>query len=100
MKKKKTIKKRTTKARSQTRSAKTFEERFDDGEDITEFLDLSTAKRINTEVKRVNVDFPIWVINNLDLEAKRIGISRQSLLKMWIAQRLDEISLSKDEEIV
>ena len=66
-----------------------FDEAFDKGdEDITEYLDLSTARRPGLEQKRVNVDFPAWMVESLDNEAKRLGITRQSLIKMWIAQIL------------
>ena len=63
---------------------------FDEGaEDITAHLDLSTASRPNRDVKRVNVDFPTWMITSLDREARRLGVTRQSVIKMWIAERLD-----------
>jgi len=63
---------------------------FDEGaEDITAHLDLSTVTRPNRDVKRVNVDFPIWMITSLDREARRLGVTRQSVIKMWIAERLD-----------
>ena len=63
---------------------------FDEGaEDITEHLDLSTATRPNRDVKRVNVDFPSWMVASLDREARRLGVTRQSVIKMWIAERLD-----------
>jgi hypothetical protein len=62
---------------------------FDDGEeDILPYLDLSKATRPNLELKRVNVDFPQWVVNGLDREAQRLGVTRQSLIKMWIAEKL------------
>ena len=63
---------------------------FDEGaEDITAHLDLSTASRPNRDVKRVNVDFPTWMVASLDREARRLGVTRQSVIKMWIAERLD-----------
>ena len=69
--------------------AKELDRIFDEGkEDILDYLDLSKAKRINTEPKRVNVDFPQWVVNGLDREAERLGVTRQSLIKMWIAEKL------------
>ncbi len=61
---------------------------FDSGADITEHLDMSTLKRNGMQTKKVNVDFPEWVINSLDREAKRIGVTRQSIIKVWIAERL------------
>ena len=66
--------------------------KFDRGEDITEFLDLSQAKRPGHEQKRVNVDFPTWMIEALDLEAKRLGVTRQSIIKVWLAERLEQLS--------
>ena len=69
-----------------------FDTKFDRGEDITEFLDLSRAKRPGHEQKRVNVDFPIWMIEALDREAKRLGVTRQSIIKIWLAERLEQLS--------
>jgi len=77
-------------------TAEEFDTKFDNGEDIDEYLDFSTAirlkdmKKIKTETKKVNVDFPEWVIESLDKEAKRIGVTRQSIIKVWIAERLKE----------
>ena len=65
-----------------------FDKKFDNGEDISEFLDISKARRPGQEQKRVNVDFPIWMINALDKESKRMGVTRQSIIKIWIAERL------------
>ena len=72
--------------------AKDFDKKFESGEDITEFLDFSKARRPGQEQKRVNVDFPIWMIHSLDKEAKRLGVPRQSIIEIWIAERLKEIS--------
>lgn len=72
--------------------AKEFDKMFDDGQDISEFLDISKAKRPGEHQKRVNVDFPIWMINSLDKEARRLGLTRQSIIKFWIAERLKESS--------
>ena len=69
--------------------AKTFEQQFDDGVDLTASLDLSKAKRVLQEQKRVNVDFPIWMIDSLDREASRLGVTRQSVIKVWLAERLE-----------
>ena len=69
--------------------AKDFDKAFDDGEDVTRFLDLSRARRPEQEQKRVNVDFPVWMIHSLDKEAKRLGVPRQSLIKVLIAQHLE-----------
>jgi hypothetical protein len=67
-----------------------FDRVFDEGaEDFTAHLDLSTATRPNRDVKRVNVDFPTWMVASLDREARRLGVTRQSVIKMWIAERLD-----------
>jgi hypothetical protein len=67
-----------------------FDEKFDNGEDVFDFLDLEKAQRPNLEIKRVNVDFPTWVIEGLDKEAARLGVTRQSLVKIWIAERLEK----------
>jgi hypothetical protein len=67
---------------------KEFEARFDAGEDLTEALDLSKAKRVQQTQKRVNVDFPTWMIDSLDREASRMGVTRQSVIKVWLAERL------------
>ncbi|CAB1065139.1 Helix-turn-helix protein, CopG family [Olavius sp. associated proteobacterium Delta 1] len=72
--------------------AEDLDKKFDSGEDIIEFLDLSKAKRSGQEQKRVNVDFPVWMIHSLDREAKRLGVPRQSIIKIWIAERLKEVS--------
>lgn len=68
--------------------AKTLDKKFDRGENISEHLDLSRAKRVNQECRRVNVDFPTWMIQSLDKEAGRLGVTRQSIIKVWIAERL------------
>lgn len=66
-----------------------FERKFDDGrEDIIEDIDLSTARRVNQDQRRINVDFPAWVITALDREAARIGVTRQSIIKVWLVERL------------
>ena len=63
---------------------------FDDGEaDVLQHFDLTKAKKPNLELKRVNVDFPVWVINGLDKRARTLGMTRQSLIKMWIAEKLN-----------
>lgn len=66
-----------------------FDERFDRGEDITSALDLAGARRPGYEQRRVNVDFPAWMVESLDREAKRLGVTRQSIIKVWIAERLE-----------
>ncbi len=76
--------------------AKDFDKKFDDNEvDIIDDLDLSTLKRPNQTQKRVNVDFPIWVIESLDKEANRIGVTRQSIIKIWLVERLEEQAANK-----
>ena len=69
--------------------AEELDKAFDAGEDITEYLDLSKARRPGYEQKRVNVDFPIWMIQSLDREASRLGVARQALIKMLIAEHFD-----------
>jgi macrodomain Ter protein organizer (MatP/YcbG family) len=69
--------------------AKEFDKKFDNGEDITKYLDYSKARRPGREQKRVNVDFPVWMIQSLDREAERLGVPRQSVIKVWIAERLE-----------
>jgi hypothetical protein len=69
--------------------AKTFEQQFDEGVDITASLDVSKAKRVLQEQKRVNVDFPTWMIDSLDREASKLGVTRQSVIKIWLAERLE-----------
>ena len=68
--------------------AKEFDRTFDRGEDLTEHLDLSRARRPGEEPRRVNVDFPVWMIDSLDREARRLGVTRQSIIKVWVAERL------------
>mgnify|MGYP001105995089 CR=1 FL=1 len=72
--------------------ARELDRRFDKGEDISKYLDMSKARRPEQEQKRVNVDFPLWMIQLLDKEAKRLGVPRQSVIKVWVAERLDEAS--------
>ena len=69
--------------------AKAFDEKFEaNEEDIVDDLDLSTLRRVNQEPKRVNVDFPSWIVEALDREAARVGVTRQSIIKVWMAERL------------
>ena len=68
--------------------AKDLDKLFDSGSDISKYLDLSRAKRTNEEPRRVNVDFPAWMIHSLDKEAGRLGVTRQSIIKVWISERL------------
>ncbi len=68
--------------------AEQLDDIFDSGADVLPHLDLSTVRRLNLEQKRVNVDLPIWMIQNLDREADRVGVTRQSIIKVWLAERL------------
>ena len=70
--------------------AKEFDERFDAGEDMAAALDTARARRPGEEHRRVNVDFPAWMIAELDREATRLGVTRQSLIKVWIAEKIDQ----------
>lgn len=65
-----------------------FDKRFDDGEDLSGQIDWGAARRPNVETRRVNVDFPAWVVSGLDQQAQRLGVTRQALIKLWIAERL------------
>lgn len=69
--------------------ASEFDRKFDEGEDMTAALDLSKVRRPAQEQRRVNVDFPVWMIESLDREARRLGITRQSVIKVWISERLE-----------
>ena len=69
--------------------AEKFEQAFDEGVDLTASLDLSKAKRVLQAQKRVNVDFPTWMIDSLDREASKLGVTRQSVIKVWLAERLE-----------
>ena len=68
-----------------------FDKLFDEGKDITHLLDMSSARRPNQEIKRVNVDFPLWMVKQLDQESKRLGVTRQSIIKIWLAERLERV---------
>ena len=70
--------------------ASEFDERFDAGEDVSGELDLEAARRPAREQRRVNVDFPAWMVESLDREARRLGVTRQSIIKIWIAERLEQ----------
>jgi len=72
--------------------AEELDAKFDAGEDVLEYFDLSKARRPNLEPKRVNVDFPLWMVNELDREARRLGVTRQSIIKMWIDERLHRVA--------
>lgn len=70
--------------------AKVFDQKFDKGDSVLKYLDLSNAIRPASQQRRVNVDFPVWMIESLDKEAKRLGVTRQSIIKVWIAERLQK----------
>ncbi len=70
-------------------SAEEFDRRFDDGEDMGEHIDWSATGRSSLPPKRVNIDFPQWMVARLDNEARRLGITRQALIKTWLAERID-----------
>lgn len=69
--------------------ARDLDEAFNEGTDITSHLDLTAARRPKRDVQRVNVDFPAWMVGTLDAEAARLGITRQAVIKTWIAERID-----------
>lgn len=72
------------------KTSEDFDKAFDRGEDITEDLDLNTARRPADDQKRVNVDFPAWMVAALDAEARHLGVTRQSIIKIWLAERLEQ----------
>lgn len=72
--------------------ASDFDKEFDEGNDVFENLDLSQAKRTTQTTKRVNVDFPEWMIDSLDREANRVGVTRQSIIKVWLAERIENLN--------
>jgi hypothetical protein len=76
------------KRRMKTMTAESLDRAFDAGRDVTAALDLSKARRPGRQQRRVNVDFPVWMIESLDAEAGRLGVTRQSVIKVWIAERL------------
>lgn len=75
--------------------AEKFDEKFDEGDDISDALDLSKATRGMQDQKRVNVDFPVWMIESLDKEAGRVGVTRKSIIKVWLAERLETLAANK-----
>jgi hypothetical protein len=70
-------------------NAEELDRKFDDGEDVLEHFDLTTLRRPGLATQRVDVDFPQWMVEALDREAQRLGIQRQAVIKVWIAERLD-----------
>ena len=83
---------RSRRKRWRSMRAEEFDQKFDDGEDITADLDLGAIHRPALEQRRVNVDFPSWMVDSLDREARRLGVTRQSIIKVWIAERLEHDS--------
>lgn len=75
--------------------AESLDEKFDAGEDVIADLDLSMLRRPNQEARRVNVDFPAWMVDELDREARRLGVTRQSIIKVWLSERLEHASVNK-----
>ncbi|MFK7733161.1 MAG: CopG family transcriptional regulator [Pseudomonadales bacterium] len=75
--------------------AKSLDKKFDEGKDIIDELDLSKIRRPNQKQRRVNVDFPTWMIESLDREASRLGVTRQSIIKVWLAERLEQRASNK-----
>ena len=75
--------------------AKAFDRKFDEGKEVISDLNLSKAKRPLQAQKRVNVDFPIWMVEGLDREARRLGVTRQSIIKIWLSERLEQTSSIK-----
>ena len=73
--------------------AKDFDRKFENGDDIIEYLDLDKVVRPGQEQKRVNVDFPVWMIRQLDKEARKLGVARQSIIKIWLAERIKESAM-------
>ncbi len=75
---------------------KDFDKKFDDNKkDIIDDLDLTSLRRPNLKQKRVNVDFPVWIIDSLDKEAKRMGVTRQSIIKLWLAEKLENLAYTR-----
>lgn len=69
-----------------------FDRRFDNGEDVSDFLDLANATRPGLAPQQVAIDFPAWMVHSVDKEAAKIGIDRQSLIKVWIADKLKSLA--------
>ena len=75
--------------------AKELDELFDSGKDMSEFWDLSKIKRPNQELKRVNVDFPLWMVQSLDKHARHLGVTRQSIIKVYISEQIKKTESSR-----
>lgn len=72
--------------------AENFDKQFDDNLDVTSLIDISKSKRVLQTQRRVNVDFPTWMIESLDREAAKLGVTRQSIIKVWLAERLEKVA--------
>lgn len=75
-----------------TMSDEEFDAAFDAGEDIDDMIDWSCSRLVTSEAKRVNVDFPDWMAKAQDRESGRLGVIRQSLIKMWLAGKLEGVT--------
>ncbi len=73
-------------------SADEFDTSFDKGEEITDYLVVEEAERPGLKPRRVSIDFPVWMVKALDREAQRLGITRQSVIKYWISEKLNPSS--------
>lgn len=78
--------------------AKSFDRKFDEGKDVSQDLDLAKARRPLQRQRRVNVDFPTWMIHGLDREARRVGVTRQSIIKIWLAERLEHLASDRSSD--
>jgi hypothetical protein len=77
-----------------------FDQRFDADDSVVDVLDLNAARRPRQEQKRVNVDFPVWMVEQLDREASRLGVTRQSIIKVWLAERLERRPDAQDPALM
>ena len=71
--------------------ANEFDTRFETGKSLLSALDLSKARRVGRQHQQVTIDFPLWIIDSLDREASRLGVTRQSIIKVWVAERLEKV---------
>lgn len=78
--------------------ARKFDSDFDQGKDVSAALDLSKARRPKQAQKRVNVDLPTWMIDMLDQEAGRLGVTRQSIIKIWLAEKLERTAAKQSRQ--
>ncbi len=78
--------------------AKDVDKKFDEGEDVLKYFDTEKIERPNEELKRINVDFPAWMLNGMDRKAKHMGINRQAILKVWVAEKLEQPQTEKNQQ--